>query len=242
MLEVRIRDLPRARPVRRQGQRAPAFTLREALENPQRDVSRIVLPPAAYVQDKEKLEQRWPAAVAFIKDRKLNERFGPEDGDVGIIVQGGMYNTVMRALQYLGSPTSTATRGAALRAERHLSADRGRGRRVLLGQARRAHGRGRAARVHRAGAPHDPASPRHPDQVEGKDMLPLGGEYTAPVLVQGLERFIETLCPGAARQPAPVPNAAACWPTRGQARWPRSCRRARPGSASAAPSARSSPR
>ncbi len=60
---------------------SPAFTLREALENPVRDVNRIVLPPASFLHEKEKLEQRWPAAVEFIKQRKLNEIFGPADGD-----------------------------------------------------------------------------------------------------------------------------------------------------------------
>ncbi len=72
------------------------------MENPRRDVSRIVLPPAAYVQEKEKLEAALAGRRPFIKERKLNERFGPEDGDVGVILQGGMYNTVMRALHYLG--------------------------------------------------------------------------------------------------------------------------------------------
>src|SRR5690606_29388378 len=39
---------------------------------------------------------------AFIRDRGLNERFGPEGGKVGLVVQGGMYNGVIRALQRLG--------------------------------------------------------------------------------------------------------------------------------------------
>ena len=43
--------------------RAP-FSLHEAMEQPKRDVSRIVLPPASFVHEQEKLTQRWPAAVA----------------------------------------------------------------------------------------------------------------------------------------------------------------------------------
>src|SRR6201987_1399117 len=97
MLEVRIRTCHvHGRFIAKNNQR-PAYTLREALENPKRDTSRIVLPPASFLHEREKIEQRWPAAVRFIKERKLNEVFGPESADVGIIVQGGMYNSVMRA-------------------------------------------------------------------------------------------------------------------------------------------------
>src|SRR5277367_1947324 len=38
----------------------PAFTLRDAMENPVRDVSRIVLPPASFQHEQEKIHQRWP--------------------------------------------------------------------------------------------------------------------------------------------------------------------------------------
>ena len=55
--------------------RRPPFTLREALESPVRDTSRIVLPPASFVHEKDKIDRRWPAAVDFIKSRRLNETF-----------------------------------------------------------------------------------------------------------------------------------------------------------------------
>ena len=74
----------------------------EALENPQRDVSRIVLPPASFVHEQEKVKERWPAAVRFIEERELNEFFAEDADDIGIIVQGGSYNTLMRALERLG--------------------------------------------------------------------------------------------------------------------------------------------
>lgn len=80
----------------------PAFTLQQALNNPKRDLSRIVLPPATFAHEQEKIEQRLPAAIAFIKQHKLNEFFAGERDDVGIIVQGGSYNTAIRALEHLG--------------------------------------------------------------------------------------------------------------------------------------------
>jgi indolepyruvate ferredoxin oxidoreductase, alpha subunit len=80
----------------------PEMNVADALSNPRRDTGRIVLPPASYAHEMEKVTQRMPAAQAFVRDNKLNEFFGPEDAKVGIILQGGMYNAVIRALQRLG--------------------------------------------------------------------------------------------------------------------------------------------
>ena len=102
MLEVRIRSCHVHGRFKARDNQRPKMSLAEALENPQRDLNRIVLPPASYLHEKEKIEKRWPAAVKFIRERKLNEHFGPADGRVGIVCQGGMYNGVMRALQRLG--------------------------------------------------------------------------------------------------------------------------------------------
>ena len=73
-----------------------------------RDANRIVLPPASYLQEKEKIEKRWPAAVRFIEQHELNEFFDGDANDIGIVMQGGMYNTALRALECSGSPTCSA--------------------------------------------------------------------------------------------------------------------------------------
>ena len=78
------------------------FGLKDAMENPVRDVNRIVLPPANYLHEHEKIEKRWPAAVEFIKRTGMNEFLGGTLGDVGIVVQGGLYNTLIRALEIRG--------------------------------------------------------------------------------------------------------------------------------------------
>ncbi len=80
----------------------PRMALREATENPVRDVSRIVLPPASFLHEQEKINVRWPAAVEYIKRNHLNEFFAGEHDDLGIIVLGGQYNTLIRALERLG--------------------------------------------------------------------------------------------------------------------------------------------
>jgi indolepyruvate ferredoxin oxidoreductase, alpha subunit len=102
MLELRIRACHVYGRFTAKDNKTPDFTLQDAMENPTRDTSRIVLPPANYLHENEKLKDRWPAAVKYIKDNKLNEHFGPIDGDVGIIVQGGLYNSLIRAMELLG--------------------------------------------------------------------------------------------------------------------------------------------
>ena len=138
MLEVRIRTCHVHGSFVAKDNRKPTFTLREALENPVRDVNRIVLPPASFLHEKEKLERRMPAAIEFVKSRKLNEIMGPQGGDVGVITLGGLYNTTLRALR-ISRPRRRLWRiqRAALCAQCRLSADRRRVDRILPRQDRR---------------------------------------------------------------------------------------------------------
>jgi indolepyruvate ferredoxin oxidoreductase alpha subunit len=80
----------------------PRFSIQDALENPQRSAARIILPPATYAQEQEKVLTRWPAAVRFIVENRLNEIYGGDLDDVGIVMQGGLYNTVLRSLETMG--------------------------------------------------------------------------------------------------------------------------------------------
>ena len=76
--------------------------MKDAIENPKQDPARVVLPPASFAHEQEKVHKRWPAAVKFIKENKLNEFINDGSEDIGIAVQGGLYNIVIRALQLLG--------------------------------------------------------------------------------------------------------------------------------------------
>ena len=84
--------------------RTAGFLPADALESPRRDTARIALPPATYVHEQEKVHERWPAALAFIEEHGLNEVFEGVPGfdDLGIVVQGGNYNALVRALGRLG--------------------------------------------------------------------------------------------------------------------------------------------
>lgn len=102
MLQLRVRSCHVHGQFVASDNRRSRFSIADALENPTRDVSRIVLPPASFLHEHEKIGQRWPAAVKFIEQRRLNEFLDGEFGDIGIAVQGGSYNTVLRALEQLG--------------------------------------------------------------------------------------------------------------------------------------------
>jgi indolepyruvate ferredoxin oxidoreductase alpha subunit len=102
MLQLRIRACHMTgRFVAKENMR-PAMTVASAAANPKRDTDRIVLPPASFLHEREKVEKRWPAAIKFIAEHRLNELMGPEQGSIGIIVQGGLYNTLNRALELMG--------------------------------------------------------------------------------------------------------------------------------------------
>jgi indolepyruvate ferredoxin oxidoreductase alpha subunit len=80
----------------------PRFTVQDALASPRRSADNIILPPVTFAQEIDKVEQRWPAAVRFITENHLNEFFAGEHAEVGIIVQGGLYNTLLRSLELMG--------------------------------------------------------------------------------------------------------------------------------------------
>ncbi len=102
MLMVRIRCCHVTGSYKAKNNVPPPLSVKNALSNPKRDFSRVVLPPMSYVHEIDKIENRWPAAEKFIMEHSLNEQFGPKNSSIGIVMQGGMYNGVIRALQRLG--------------------------------------------------------------------------------------------------------------------------------------------
>ncbi len=170
----------------------PAFTVRDALDNPQRDVSRIVLPPASFVHEQEKVKQRWPAAVRWIEQNRLNEFFAEGAGDIGIVVQGGSYNTLMRALSRLGVADVYGNTEVPLYvmnvAYPVIDSEVLRfceGKRAVLmveeGQPNFIE-QNIATILRQAGST---------TALHGKDMLAVAGEYTAAELLSGARTFLE---------------------------------------------------
>jgi indolepyruvate ferredoxin oxidoreductase, alpha subunit len=102
MLMLRIRACHVYGRFRTRSNVRPSFSAADALAAPHRDYSRIILPPSTYAQEKEKIEKRLPAAIKFISERGINELLDGELDDVGIVLQGGLYNNTLRAMELLG--------------------------------------------------------------------------------------------------------------------------------------------
>ncbi len=161
------------------------------IERPDFDFGRISLPPATYAQEKHKIEVRWPAAVAFIRQHKLNEVFAGDMSDTGILCQGGMYNAVIRALQLLGlADAFGATRvpiycmnvAYPMIPEEIVAfcVDR---KRVLVVEE------GQPAFIEDAVQAALRRAEANLVKVHGKDVLPLAGEYTGEVVLAGISKF-----------------------------------------------------
>ena len=196
-LELRIRACHLHGSFETKDNKSPLVSRRHLLENPDFDFGRICLPPATYAQEKHKIDVRWPAAVKFIREHRLNELFAGQHGDAGIICQGGLYNATIRALQQLGlSDSFGATKipiyclnvTYPLVPEEVVQFCAGK-RAVLIVEE------GQPAYIEDAVL----ALLRREEvvgaKVHGKDVLPLAGEYTNEVVLTGVARFVETSAP-----------------------------------------------
>ena len=210
MLMVRIRSCHVTGSFETKDNQRPPLTVAEAAANPRSDFNRVVLPPMSYLHEKDKIENRWPAAEKFIRDNKLNEVFGPEKAPLGIVVQGGMYNSVIRALQRLGLADihgETEVPLYVLNVTYPLLKDE--------------------FDDFCAGKEHvlvvEEGQPDHIEQqlgsylyklerkvkLHGKDVLPMAGEYTGQVLLDGVTGFLKIAAPDMLPGAVRAPNAEA---------------------------------
>ncbi|MGU3455850.1 thiamine pyrophosphate-dependent enzyme [Brevundimonas sp. M1A4_2e] len=215
MLELRVRSCHMTGSFVARDNRRPPLTVAQAAAAPVRDVERIVLPPANFLHEVEKVEKRWPAGIAFVRDNKLNETFGPNEGDVGLIVQGGLYNNLNRAMELLGLADAfgdSALPIYCLNVTYPLIpeevTDFCRGKKAVLiieeGQPEFIEHELNTL-IRRAGLE---------TRIVGKGPLPRAGEYAAHVIQKGLKSFLEEWSPKHAPAPAtvsaaPAPAAAA---------------------------------
>src|SRR6266576_1417348 len=75
----------------------PPISMRDKLTKHSFDYGRISHPPSTYLQEAQKFEQRLPAARRFIVERGLNEVIEGDETELGIILQGGLTPTALRA-------------------------------------------------------------------------------------------------------------------------------------------------
>ena len=170
-----------------------AFSTKNLIDEPAGfNYMRLAHPPVTFRHEKLKGDERLPAARQYILDNGINELFEGKHSDLGLIVQGGLYNTLIRALQQFGLadafgqtdipilvlnatyplvPTQLGDFCVAKRAV--LMVEEGQPEYIeqeLATMLRRA----------------DIQTPLH-----GKDMLQSAGEYTTEVLAGGLLQFFD---------------------------------------------------
>jgi indolepyruvate ferredoxin oxidoreductase, alpha subunit len=217
MLELRIRACHVHGRFTAKDNVRPKFTLKEAIENPSRDASRIVLPPGSFLHEKEKIEKRWPAAIKFIQENRLNEWFAEGKQDFGMILQGGMYNTTIRSLELLGLSDAFGESEIPLLVLNVTYP-------LVDEEIRKFCAHKRAVLLIEEGQPDFLEQNLHAilrkgdlqTKVHGKDMLPMAGEYTAGTVLRGVLKFVERYAPAkvnrerlpTAVRPAPPITAA----------------------------------
>lgn len=214
MLELRVRACHVTGSFIARDNVRPPITVGQAAANPRRDVNRIVLPPANFLHEVEKIEKRWPAALRFIAEQRLNEWFGPDSGDIGIIVQGGLYNTLNRALELAGLSDAYGASSLpvyCLNVTYPLVPD----------EVRAFCANKKAVLIVEEGQPefieHElNTMMRRADlntRIVGKELLPRAGEYSGQVLRDGVVAFLKAWAPHLVPQlPAPVLSEPALVP------------------------------
>ncbi|MEK6217528.1 MAG: indolepyruvate ferredoxin oxidoreductase subunit alpha, partial [Boseongicola sp.] len=158
-------------------------------------------PPATFGHERLKSGDRMVAARKFISDNKLNEVFDPTQSDVGLVVQGGLYNALIRALSELDLANESGNCELpiyALNVVYPLVPDEildfANNKRALLvleeGQPEYIENE-IGTILRRAGSD---------VKLAGKDILPMAGEYTSEVMVAGLGKFLRQYMPNIGNQ------------------------------------------
>jgi len=208
MLMVRIRSCHLTGQFPTRDNRRPELSVRDALSNPHSDYARVVLPPMSYLQEQDKVKNRWPAAEAFIRERGLNEVFGPKEAPVGIVVQGGHYNGVIRALQRLGLadlygetqvPIYVLNVTYPLVSSEFLEFCEGKEHVLVVEEGQPEFIEQQlSTTLYRE---------QSPVRLHGKDIFPMAGEYTGQVMLEAVGRFLKAHAPDLLPAAVLAPNA-----------------------------------
>jgi indolepyruvate ferredoxin oxidoreductase alpha subunit len=193
ILELRIRACHVRGSFEAKDNRSPAISTRALMQNPAGfDYAKLAHPPATFRQEKLKGEERIPAARQYIVDNRLNELMPGQQDDLGLIVQGGLYNALMRSLQQLGLadafgaseiPLLVLNVTCPLVPEQIADFCAGKRGVIVVEEGQPEYIEQEIATLLRR---RDIQTRLH-----GKDLLPAAGEYSVEVLTQGLLAFSE---------------------------------------------------
>ena len=170
---------------------SPPFTPERPV-TPQREEEKIILPPYVYAHEREKISRRLPEALAFIREQRMNEVFVGKHQKYGIILQGGLYNTAIRALQRLGLSDLFGNTDIAIYClnvtyplvpEEVCKFCDNKDHVLILEEGQPEY---IEHHIHTLLRKADIACKLH-----GKDLLPSAGEYNGSVILQGISDFLQ---------------------------------------------------
>ena len=197
MLELRIRACHATGEFAAKNNRKSEFSGLNKISGPPRfNYARLSHPPVTFAQEKLKVEERLPAARAFIAKHKLNEFIAGDLADIGIVIMGGLTNSVLRALERMGLADVFGVSRVPLLVLNVVY--------PLVPEEIRGFCAGkRAVLVVEEGNPDYIEQAinvelRRADiqaRVLGKGPLPQAGEYTSDVLLEGLAAFLQDAKP-----------------------------------------------
>src|SRR2546427_3850574 len=169
----------------------PAISVLSPLGAPSFSIDRINLPPFTYQMEAQKFEKRLPAAQRYIVEHGLNEHFRGDEDHLGVVMQGGLWNTTLRGLHVLGladtrgrTPVPLLVLNAIhpLVPEELIAFMRGK-RRLLVVEE------GMPNYIERelGALAHDA---KLDVEIHGKDVFSPHGEYVPQLVIGGLRRFL----------------------------------------------------
>src|SRR2546426_1456310 len=169
----------------------PKISMLTPLGEPSFSLERIHLPPFTYQMEAQKFEKRLPAAQRYIVEHGLSEHRRGDEPDVGIVMQGGLWNTTLRGLHVLGLADTrgrTAIPLLVLNAihplvpEELLGFLRGKKRVLVVEEGMPNYiERELKALAHEA---------RLDVEIQGKEVFSPHGEYVPALVIGGLRKFL----------------------------------------------------
>ena len=211
MLELRVRACHMTGDFVAADNVAAAVSRNHPLAGPAaQDYLKLSHPPSIFAHEKLKLESRLPAARRYIREHRLNQVLPGDLADIGVVVQGGLTNALLRGLERFGLADgfgATRVPVLVLNVTHPLVPDE---------LVEFCHGK-RAVLMVEEGWPDyleqeliaTLARTGATARVFGKDLLPRAGEMNDAALVHGLAAFLGATAP-AGLDLAPV-RARAEW-------------------------------
>ena len=195
---IRIRACHMRGTLRCQDNVRPRISMRSPLGDPAFSLERINLPPFTYAMEARKFTERLPAAQRYIVEHRLNEHLPGPESHLGIVMQGGLWNTVARGLHVLGmadvhgrSPVPLLVLNALhpLVPEELIGFMRGKTHVLVVEEGMPNFiERELKALAHEA---------RVDVEIHGKELLSPHGEYVPALVIGGLRKFLTVAPPSA---------------------------------------------